>query len=137
MLPTLLKNSFKYTKYYNDFNNSVYDCRGVDLCRNGEPIVMSLDYELHSDPDYDVISVPDQHSSNVLYLYTFYVLKCRHISNYINTDDQWHIVNLNGKLEISTDFEDFSGYVQYLTTVYQIKVQGSIVDISCYVFKPV
>lgn len=137
MLPTLLKNSFKYTKYYNDFNNSVYDCSGVDLCRNGNAICYSLDYELHRENDYIVISVPQQ-DDKVLYLYTFYASNCRHISDDIITDyDQYHIINLNGKIDISTDFEDISGYVQYLTTVYRIRVKASIVELSCYVFKPV
>lgn len=137
MLPTLLKNSFKYTKYYNDFNNSVYDCSDVDLCRNGNAICYSLDYELHRENDYIVISVPQQ-DDKVLYLYSFYASNCRHISDDVITGDQWHIVNLNGKLDIITDFEDFSGYVQYLTTVWQISVSASsVVDVSCYVFKPV
>lgn len=139
MLPTLLKNSFKYTKYYNDFNNSVYDCSGVDLCRNGRAICQSTEISISSSDGQFEIEVPAQDSSNVLYLYTFYASNCTAISDYIITDgDQYHIINLNGKLEISTNFEGISGYVQYLTTVWQIMVvSSSIVDVSCYVFKPV
>lgn len=137
MLPTLLDNAFKYTKYYNDFNNSVYDCSGIDLCRNGNAICYSLDYELYYQDGYYRISVPQQ-DDKVLYLYSFYTSNCRHISDDVITDyDQYHVINLNGKLDIITDFEETSGYVQYLTNVWQIKVLGSIVELSCHVFKPV
>lgn len=139
MLPTLLKNSFKYTKYYNDFNNSVYDCSGVDLCRNGRAICQSTAIDITSSNGQFGINVPFQNSNNVLYLYTFYASNCWDVEDsvFIN-DDQYHIVNLNGKIESSTFFEKFSGYIQYLSTVWQIIVSASsIVDVSCYVFKPV
>lgn len=139
MLPTLLKNSFKYTKYYNDFNNSVYDCSGVDLCRNSRAICQSTAIDITSSNGQFEIKVPDQNSSNVLYLYNFYASNCTGVMDTVVTGgDQLHIINLNGKLEISTNFEGISGYVQYLTTVWQIMVvSSSIVDVSCYVFKPV
>ena len=139
MLPTLLKNSFKYTKYYNDFNNSVYDCSGVDLCRNGRAICQSTSIDITSSNRHFEIEVPDQNSSNVLYLYNFYASNCTGVSDYDFTGgDQYHIVNLNGKIESSSSFEEFSGYIQFLTTVWRIVITASsVVDVSCYVFKPV
>ena len=138
MLPTLLKNSFKYTKYYNNFNNSVYDCSGVDLCRNGRAICQSTSIDIISSNGKFEIDVPYQNSSNVLYLYTFYASNCWDVSDYEYTGKEYHIVSLNGKLESNTSFEEFSGYIQYLTSVWKIMVSASsIVDVSCYVFKPV
>ena len=137
MLPTLLKNSFKYTKYYNDFNNSVYDCSDVDLCRSGNAICQSTEISISSSDGQCGIEVPAQ--DNVLYLYTFYASNCWDVEDSVFiSDDQYHIVNLNGKIEGSTSFEKFSGYIQYLSTVWQISVSASsVVDVSCYVFKPV
>ena len=138
MLPTLLKNSFKYTKYYNDFNNSVYDCSGVDLCRNGRAICQSTSIDITSSNEHFEIEVPAQDSSNVLYLYTFYASNCWDVSDTIVAINQYHIVNLNGKIESSSSFEEFSGYIQFLTTVWRIVITASsVVDVSCYVFKPV